>query len=125
MVFTHELGQSAIELTNIIGKQLTVAEDLKQQLLLILFADKPTLDPNSLISHLLPTIIEDLLGPDAPLLLFLESLDLQVALIKVKLANLAMVEGLYGPTSLEEGLILGGKQTGGVLVVRVDIAVIH
>lgn len=76
VVFTHELSESAIELTNIIGKQLTVAEYLKQQLLLILFADKPTLDPNSLISNLLSTIIEDLLGPDASLLLFLESLDL-------------------------------------------------
>ena len=83
VVLTHELCQSAIEFTDIIRKQLTVPKYLKQQLFLILFADEPTLYSNSLICNLLSTIIEDLLGPDASLLLFLESLDFQIALIEI------------------------------------------
>ena len=83
VVLAHELSESAVELTDIIGEQLAVSEDLQQQLLLILLADEPPLDPDPLVSHLLPTIVEDLLGPDASLLLFLESLDFQIALIQV------------------------------------------
>lgn len=95
MILTHELSECAIELADIIGKQLTIPEYLEQQLLLVLLAYKPALDPDPLVSHLLPTVVEDLLSPDASLLLLLEPLDLQVPLIQVELADLAVTQGLH------------------------------
>jgi hypothetical protein len=117
VILTHELSESAIELAYIIRKQLAVAEYLQQQLLLILLAYEPALDPDPLISHLLSTIVEDLLRPDAPLLLLLESLDLQVALIQVELADLAVAQGLHRLARLEQGVVLGSEQPRRVLLV--------
>jgi hypothetical protein len=117
VILTHELSESAIELAYIIRKQLSIAEYLQQQLLLILLAYEPTLDPDPLISHLLSTIVEDLLRPDAPLLLLLESLDLQVALIQVELADLAVAQGLHRLARLEQGVVLRSEQPRRVLLV--------
>ena len=121
VILTHELSESAIELAYIIRKQLTIAEYLQQQLLLILLAYEPALDPDPLISHLLSTIVEDLLRPDAPLLLLLESLDLQVALIQVELADLAVAQGLHRLTRLEQGVVLRSEQPRRVLLVVVGV----
>jgi hypothetical protein len=117
VILTHELSESAIELAYIIRKQLTIAEYLQQQLLLILLAYEPALDPDPLISHLLSTIVEDLLRPDASLLLLLESLDLQVALIQVELADLAVAQGLHRLARLEQGVVLRSEQPRRVLLV--------
>ena len=118
VILAHELSEGAIELTDIIGEQLAIAEYLQQQLLLVLLAYKPALDPHPLVSHLLPTVVEDLLGPDASLLLLLEPLDLQVALVQVELADLAMAQGLHRLTRLEQSVVLRSKQPRGILVVR-------
>jgi hypothetical protein len=124
VILTHELSESAIELAYIIRKQLAVAEYLQQQLLLILLAYEPALDPDPLISHLLSTIVEDLLRPDASLLLLLESLDLQVALIQVELADLAVAQGLHGLARLEQGVVLRSEQPRRVLLVVVGVLVV-
>jgi len=116
MVLTHELSESAIELTDIIGKQLSIAEDLKQQFLLIFLANKTTLDPNSLISNLLSTIVEYLLGPYSPEFLFFEALDFHVSLIEVELSNLATICVVIRSNSLEESLILRCEQPCSVLI---------
>lgn len=117
MILTHELSECAIELADIIRKQLSIPEYLEQQLLLVLLAYKPALDPDPLVSHLLPTVVEDLLSPDASLLLLLEPLDLQVPLVQVELADLAVTQGLHRLARLEQGVVLGSEQTRGVLVV--------
>jgi hypothetical protein len=116
MVLTHELSESAIELTDIIGKQLSIAEDLKQQFLLIFLANKTTLDPHSLISYLLSTIVEYLLGPYSPELFFFEALDFHVSLIQVELSDLATVCIVIRSNSLEESLILRCEQSSSVLI---------
>jgi hypothetical protein len=93
-------------------------------LLLILLAYEPALDPDPLISHLLSTIVEDLLRPDASLLLLLESLDLQVALIQVELADLAVAQGLHRLARLEQGVVLRSEQPRRVLLVVVGVLVV-
>jgi hypothetical protein len=82
LILTHKLGQGAVEFANILWKELTVTENLHEQLFLILFANEATLDPEPLISNLLAAVVEDLLGPNSPLLLLFVTLDLQVALLQ-------------------------------------------
>jgi hypothetical protein len=87
LVLTHQLSQSAVELADILREQLAVTENLHQQLLLVFLPNESALDPESLICNLLPTIVEDFLGPNPSLLLLLVTLDLEVSFLKCKLSD--------------------------------------
>lgn len=82
LILTHQLGQSAVELAHIMGKELSVAKDLHQKLLLIFFPNEATLNAKALISNLFPTIIEYFLGPNASLLLLFEQFDFLISLLE-------------------------------------------
>ena len=90
VVLTHQLSKSTVEFTDIVWEQLSIPKDLQKKLFLVLLANESPLDSHTLISNLLPTVIEDLLCPDTSLLLLFVPLDLKVALIEVEFANLAM-----------------------------------
>jgi hypothetical protein len=101
VILAHQLSQRAIELANVVREQLPVAKYLQKQLLLVLLANETTLDPHSLISNLLPTIVEYLFSPYPSELLLFEPLDLHVSFIEIELANLATVAVIFGPSSLK------------------------
>jgi hypothetical protein len=106
LVLTHHLSKGAIELPHVIRKQLSVAENLEKKFLLVFFANEATLDSDSLVCHLFPTVVENLLRPNASLFLFLEALYLHVTLTKSEFANLAMHTWIINLVSLKQRLIL-------------------
>ena len=106
LILTHQLSQSTVEFLHILWKELSVTKDLLKEILLVFFPDKAALDPESLISHLFSTIVEDLLTPISSLLLFLESLDFLVSLLKSELTYLSEFIRVVNSVSLKEHLLL-------------------
>ena len=90
LVLAHQLSECAVELADILREEFPIPEYLHEELLLVLLPDEAALDPEALVGHLLPAIIEDLLSPNPPLLLLLVPLDFQVALLQGKLAYLPL-----------------------------------
>ena len=106
LILAHQLSQCAVELAYILREQFPVSKNLKKQLLLILFLDKPTLNPESLVSNLLPAIVEYLLSPNSSLFFLFVALDFKIPLLECESAYLAIEVRVVNPTCLEKHLVI-------------------
>lgn len=106
LIFTHQLSEGAVEFSNIVRKKLSVPIDLIEYFLLVFLSDEATLDPQTLIGHLLSTVVEDLLGPDASLLLLFEAFNLLVTLRDSHLSDFPLLIEMIDSARLKQDLLI-------------------
>lgn len=106
LILAHQLCQSAVELSYIMWEELFVSEDLMKKFLLVFLSNEATFDSKTLVCDILPTSIEDLLGPDSSQLLLLEPSYLLIPLNQCQLPDFPVVTWVLNLIAHKKHLIL-------------------